>query len=76
MLLGRLTVGRVGSSRIPTPPMVGSTYSTWACAGLATQRKEKRRKRNERGFMIMRKKWPDFAEYDEVKKAGRIANYL
>jgi hypothetical protein len=43
---------------------------------LATQRKEKRRKRNERGFMIMRKKWPDFAEYDEVKKAGRIANYL
>src|ERR1700742_1382056 len=30
MLLGRETVGRVGSRRSPWPPMVGSTYSTWA----------------------------------------------
>src|ERR1039458_4841650 len=32
MLLGSDTVGRVGSNRYPIPPMVGSTYSTCACA--------------------------------------------
>ena len=33
MLLGICTVGRVGSSMMPTPPMMESTYSTWAHTG-------------------------------------------
>jgi hypothetical protein len=76
MLLGRLTVGRVGSSRIPTPPMVGSTYLTWAWAGFATKRKQEKRGRRKKGFMMAREEWPDFAEYDVVKKTGRIDDYL
>ena len=35
MLLGRYTAGRVGTSRIPTLPIVGSTYSTCATARTA-----------------------------------------
>src|SRR5882762_6439618 len=35
MLFGKETVGRVGSSMNPCPPIEGSTYSTWARTEMA-----------------------------------------
>ena|SRR6267142_2076738 len=40
MLFGSETVGRIGSSRCPCPPIVGSTYSTWARTETTAKRQQ------------------------------------
>src|ERR1700677_3193843 len=54
MLLGRETVGRVGSRRTPWPPIAGSTYSTWASSrGLPDHKIAPTMMNGERYFFMM-----------------------
>src|ERR1017187_1657755 len=68
MLFGNETVGRVGSSRKPCPPIEGSTYSSWPWAITATQKEPASSNRAREFFIIIFRQWFQWFEWELISQ--------